>query len=60
LEINPLRLLDTNNEDEIILANQAPKITKFFKKESKSHYAKVKEYLELFQVPYVEDHTLIR
>lgn len=60
LETNPLRLLDTKIEDEIILANQAPKITKFFKKESKEHYAKVKEYLDLLWVPYEEDHKLVR
>jgi len=47
LETNPLRLLDTKIEDEIILANSAPKITKFLKKDSKEHYIKVKEYLDL-------------
>jgi histidyl-tRNA synthetase len=47
LETNPLRLLDTKIEDEIILANEAPKITKFLKKESKEHYTKVKEYLDI-------------
>ena len=47
LESNPLRLLDTKVEDEIILANEAPKITKFLKKDSKEHYVKVKEYLDI-------------
>ncbi len=60
IETNPLRLLDTKLEDEIILASQAPKITQFFKKDSKEHYAKVKEYLDLFGVPYEEDHCLVR
>lgn len=60
LETNPLRLLDTKVEDEIILANQAPKITKFLKKESKEHYTKVKEYLDILWVPYEEDHKLVR
>ncbi|MDP5039028.1 MAG: histidine--tRNA ligase, partial [Candidatus Gracilibacteria bacterium] len=60
LETNPLRLLDTKIEDEIILANEAPKITKFLKKESKEHYKKVKEYLDLLGVPYEEDHKLVR
>jgi histidyl-tRNA synthetase len=31
----------------MILASQAPKITKFLKKESREHYEKVKEYLDL-------------
>ena len=60
LETNPLRLLDTKIEDEIILANSAPKITKFLKKDSKEHYIKVKEYLDLLWVPYEEDHKLVR
>jgi len=60
LEINPLRVLDTKIEDEIILAKQAPKIVDSLKKDSKAHYDKVKEYLEIFWVPYTEDHTLVR
>lgn len=60
LETNPLRLLDTKVEDEIILANSAPKITKFLKKDSKEHFEKVKEYLDLLWVPYEEDHKLVR
>ncbi|MDD5769734.1 MAG: histidine--tRNA ligase [Candidatus Gracilibacteria bacterium] len=60
LETNPLRLLDTKIEDEIILANEAPKITKFLKKDSLDHYKKVKEYLQLLGVPYEEDHCLVR
>ena len=60
LETNPLRLLDTKVPDEIILAQEAPKITKFLKKDSKQHYTKVKEYLDLLWVPYQEDHKLVR
>jgi len=60
LELNPLRLLDTKVEDEIILAWEAPKIKNFLKKDSKNHYEKVKEYLDLLWVPYEEDHKLVR
>lgn len=60
LEINPLRLFDTKDEDEKILANEAPKITKSLKKDSREHYTKVKEYLDILWVPYEEDHTLVR
>ena len=60
LETNPLRLLDTKIEDEIILANEAPKITKFLKKKSREHYDKVKEFLDILEVPYEEDHKLVR
>ena len=60
LELNPLRLLDTKIEDEIILADNAPKMTSFLKKKSKEHYTKVKEYLDILEVPYEEDHKLVR
>lgn len=59
LEINPLLLLSSEKEDEKILALQAPNIINFLKKESKTHYVKFKEYLDLLKVPYIEDHTLI-
>jgi len=32
---------------------------KFLKKDSKAHYNKLKEYLDLLEIPYIEDHTLI-
>ncbi len=60
LEVNPLRVLDTKIEDEIILAQNAPKIIDSLKKDSKEHYKKVKEYLDIFWVEYEEDHTLVR
>ncbi len=60
LEINPLRVLDTKIEDEIILAKQAPKIVDSLKKDSLAHYNKVKEYLDIFWVAYEEDHMLVR
>jgi len=60
LATNPLRILDTKLEDEIILASQAPKIVDYLKEESATHYKKVKEYLDLLNIPYTEDHTLVR
>ncbi len=59
LEENPMLLLDSKQEDEQILASQAPSMIKFLKKDSKTHYAKFKEYLDLLEVPYEEDHTLV-
>ncbi|MDA3838288.1 MAG: hypothetical protein PF574_04825 [Candidatus Delongbacteria bacterium] len=59
LETNPMLLLDSEGEDEIILAKQAPSIIKFLKKDSKAHYAKFKEYLDMLKISYIEDHTLI-
>lgn len=60
LEKNPLRLLDSKNEDVKELLKVAPKITDFLKKDSLEFYNKVKEYLQILEIPYVEDHTLVR
>ena len=59
LKTNPMLLLSSEVEDEKILAAQAPSMIKFLKKDSKVHYAKLKEYLELLEIPYSENHTLV-
>lgn len=58
LETDPIKLLTSKNEDEIILAKQAPSILKYLKKDSKNHYNKFKEYMELLNIPYTEDFTI--
>ncbi|MDD2871103.1 MAG: His/Gly/Thr/Pro-type tRNA ligase C-terminal domain-containing protein [Candidatus Gracilibacteria bacterium] len=58
LNKDPIKLLTSELEDEMILASQAPNIIKYLKKDSKTHYAKFKEYLELLGVPFNEDHRL--
>lgn len=60
LATNPLRLLDSKNEDVKELLKLAPKMTDFLKKESAEFYSKTKEYLDILGVSYVEDHTLVR
>lgn len=60
LEKNPLRLLDSKNEDVKELLKVAPKMTDFLKKDSLEFYNKVKEYLDILGVKYIEDHTLVR
>lgn len=57
---NPLRLLDSKNEDVQAMLTQAPKMTDFLKKDSLEFYNKVKEYLDILGVSYVEDPTLVR
>lgn len=59
LDTSPLKLLWSKEPDEIILANEAPKMSKFLKKDSLEHYKKVKEYLEILKVPYEEDHKVV-
>lgn len=60
LEKNPMMIFNTTDEDERILISQAPAMApKFLKKDSKAHYEKFKEYLDILNVSYVEDHTLV-
>ena len=60
LETNPMLLLDSDDEDEKILASQAPSmVPKFLKKDSKAHYEKFKEYLDLLGISYTQDNTLV-
>lgn len=60
IEKNPLIILKSENEDEKILNENAPNFTKkFLKKESKEHYKKFKEYLEILEVPYEEDNYVV-
>lgn len=55
---NPLAAFFSNDEDDKILAQSAPSILKFLKKDSKKHHEAVKMYLDDLEVPYVEDTTL--
>lgn len=60
LEKNPLRVLDTKNEEVRELFQIAPKITDFLKGDSYSFYNRVKEYLDILGITYEEDPTLVR
>jgi histidyl-tRNA synthetase len=60
LEKNPLRILDSKNPDVQELLKIAPKMTDFLKKDSLEFYNKVKEYLDILGVKYIEDSTLVR
>lgn len=60
LKANPLRILDSKNEEVRELLKVAPKITDYLKKDSKEFYEKVKMYLDILGVPYEEDSTLVR
>lgn len=60
LEKNPMMLLASKDEDEKILASQAPAmVPKFLKKDSKAHWTKFIEYLDILKIPYEIDHTLL-
>jgi histidyl-tRNA synthetase len=60
VEENPLRLLDSKDEDLIILAQLAPKITDYISDEDKKHYERLKGFLDALGLEYTENPTLVR
>ena len=60
LETNPLRLLDSKEEDTRILLKNAPTLDQFIGDESKEYHDTVKEYLDEFGDSYVENSQLVR
>ena len=57
---NPLRVLDTKNPDLKEIMNHAPKLIDYLKDDSLGHYNKWKEYLNHLNIPFVENHRLVR
>lgn len=60
LETNPLRILDSKDEDDQMLVSIAPKLHDFLDEESKQFYATVKEYLTALKIPFYENTSLVR
>ena len=60
LENNPLRILDTKNEQEKELAMKAPKLIDMISDEDREHYDGVKALLTAAGISYVEDPYLVR
>ena len=60
LKHNPLRLLDSKEEDTQILIKMAPKLSQFLSDESKAYHATLLEYLTELGINYVENEGLVR
>ncbi len=60
LEKNPLRILDCKKESCGALKKDAPKIIDYLCEECKNFHIKVKQYLNYFNVPFVENHLMVR
>lgn len=60
LETNPLRLLDSKEEDTQILLKNAPTLDQFISDESKEYHETVKEYLDELGAQYEENTQLVR
>ena len=60
LEKNPLRILDSKNQDLKNLIKEAPKIDQSISKESQENFASIKSYLEDLEIQYKENPLLVR
>ena len=60
LESNPLRLLDSKEEDTRILLKSAPTLNQFIDDESKQYHGTVLDYLTELGIPFTENSMLVR
>lgn len=60
LNKNPLRILDSKEEQDQPILEEAPQIIDWLSDTSKQFFMEVLEYLDDLQIPYVLDPTLVR
>ena len=60
LSKNPLRILDCKVDWDSDIIKNAPRTIDYLNEESLNRYNKLKEYLDLLEIPYVEDDRLVR
>ena len=60
INTNPLRILDTKNENDYKIAINAPTINEYVSVESKSHFNELKQALDSYSIDYVENYNLVR
>lgn len=59
-EKNPMRILDSKDEQDQPFLDDAPSILDYLNEECEEHYAKVKLHLDLLGIDYSEDDRLVR
>ena len=60
LKKNPLRILDCKVDSNNKLIKTAPNILDYLNKEEKENFEKIKDYLELLEIDYEVDNSLVR
>ncbi|UOB21609.1 histidine--tRNA ligase [Macrococcus armenti] len=60
LHTNPMRILDCKVDREQPAVQSAPRITDYLNDYSRNYYEEVKHYLDLLNIPYLEDANLVR
>ena len=59
-ELNPLRILDCKVPDDQEIVKHAPKISEYLSDEAKERFERVLSTLELLEIPFEVDDTLVR
>lgn len=60
LEVNPMRILDSKEEEDQAWIADAPVITDYLNEDCRQHYAQVKTHLSALGIAYVEQPRLVR
>lgn len=60
LERNPLRILDSKDENDQKIVENAPLFQDYLNDESKSYFEQVQTYLNELNIPYVHNQKLVR
>ena len=60
LEVNPLRVLDSNREQDAHLISAAPSMLDFLSKDSEEHFTQVQEGLNSLNIPFNVNPKLVR
>ena len=60
IDTNPLRILDSKNEEDIEISKSSPKIYEYLSIEAKKHYENLKSSLNLLGIKFEENANLVR
>mgnify|MGYP001410532739 CR=1 FL=1 len=60
IQTNPLRILDSKNDDDIEISKNAPIIFEFISNEQKKHFSEIKKGLDFSKISYNENFRLVR
>ena len=58
-EKNPLRILDSKNEEDINIISNAPKILEYLNNESKNNFQNILNNLKALNIPYINNIIMV-
>lgn len=60
LELNPLRIIDSKDENDQRIVANAPRLHDHFGESSQNHFSEVQQYLHAWGVPFVLNASIVR